>query len=548
MAKDKGVEAKTHVITAAQGIQSPYSARAYGRDTDAGKPNKALIRTIEDYVERNNADLQICAIAGSYVNEIELDPFFHGRDDVFMHDKAIKRNEQNKVKEANRREAFGEQQTKRAEKAASRAESRQTDLDNPEFLQMLGMPMHYFWDDIPQTSYRITGENLNSNLRVVGTQSAPQNKDPLSGKQSLLKKFNGRSLILPATKQRLKSFASGQAGKYPKLQITTGACTYPSYNDTNQRGEEAESMHAYGFVVADILSDKVFIPRVVPAQKNGTFIDLGIKYSAGKKPEKVATDAMVVADSHVAEINPKVDRANREQMKWFQPRYTHFNDIFDALSINGHNLEDSLLIDELHAQGLDVLEREAVLTAEYIRDHAEIAREFGGEVFINFSNHDDMLYRWLTKFEWKKDKVNRRFASKLYAQDPSKDNALRGMMKYVMPDMPDNVTFLKRGEDRIYWGFQCAAHGHLGKNGSRGSMKSLVEGYTKVVKGHTHEFEISDDSIGVGTSAMIPMPYQLGQPISSMAANAVIYRGGLSQGIPVVKGKWSKERFADVLD
>lgn len=514
---------KTYAVTAAQGIQTPYSANAYGHDPQAGRPNKLLIKNIEDYVKINEAELQICGIAGAYVNAIELDEFFHDRDDVYLHSKAIKRNEQNKVKEQDKRDKW--------EAAGMKGD----------------MPMHYFWMNIPETDYQVTGKNLNSNLRIVGTQTPPQNKDPIQGKQSLLKKFNGRSLLMPATKQRLKPFASGQAGEYPKLMFTTGACTHPSYNDTNMRGEEAEDMHKYGFAVADVLSDKIYLPRIVPAQKNGTFIDLGIKYSRGKAPEKAETTAMVIGDSHVAQIHPKVDRANREMMDWFQPKYTHLNDTFDALSINLHALNDSILQDELHAKGLDNLEKEVLLTAQYLYENGHLAKKFGGEILVNFSNHDDMIYRWLTDQKFMSDKENRKFAYQLMAQPINRDNTFETIIKYVMPEMPENVRFLKRGEDRIYWGYQCAAHGHLGKNGARGNLKNLKEGYTKVIKGHAHEFEIDDESIGVGTSAIIPMPYQLGQPSTSMAANGVVYNGGLSQGIPIIKGKWAKDGFNDFL-
>ena len=48
-------------------------------------------------------------------------------------------------------------------------------------------------------------------------------------------------------------------------------------------------------------------------------------------------------------------------------------------------------------------------------------------------------------------------------------------------------------------------------------------------------------SISVGTSGVIPMPYQEGQPSTSMAGNAVIYEGGLAQALPIIYGKWKKK-------
>ena len=65
--------AKTYVITAAQGIQNPYSAHHYGRDASKGEVNEPLLKNIERFVKDHEGELEICAIPGAYVNEIELD-------------------------------------------------------------------------------------------------------------------------------------------------------------------------------------------------------------------------------------------------------------------------------------------------------------------------------------------------------------------------------------------------------------------------------------------------------------------------------------------
>jgi hypothetical protein len=408
-------------------------------------------------------------------------------------------------------------------------------------------PMHYFWEEIPETDYKITGKRLNSNVRIVGVPEPSQNKDPLVGKQRLTQKHGGNSIILPSPKQNLRPVAVGQAGEYPKLMITTGCCTVPNYNTSNRTGEMAEEAHKYGFAVIDVIDDKIYLPRIVNAQKNGTFVDLGIKYTRGKDPERAETIAMVIGDSHTSEINPKIEKANRDMIKWFKPKYIHYNDVFNALSINLHNLDDTLLQDILHRKGLDSLENEAVITAEYLNENGKIAKEFGGEIVVNYSNHDDMIYRWLTQMKWKGDVVNRKFVYELLSQNIDRGNTLEKMIKYVMPKLSDNIIFLKPGEDRIYEGYQCGAHGHLGKNGAKGSLKSLMEGYGKVIMGHVHQFEINGDSMSVGTSSKIPLDYQLGQPSTSMAANGVVYKGGLMQGIPIIKGHWAKEGFNNVL-
>lgn len=62
MSEEKKPNKKTYVITSAQGIQNPYSARMYGRDSTKGKPNLPLIKNMESYAKKENAELQICGI------------------------------------------------------------------------------------------------------------------------------------------------------------------------------------------------------------------------------------------------------------------------------------------------------------------------------------------------------------------------------------------------------------------------------------------------------------------------------------------------------
>jgi hypothetical protein len=51
---------------------------------------------------------------------------------------------------------------------------------------------------------------------------------------------------------------------------------------------------------------------LVPAREDGTFIDLGMKYSNGKDPEKVRVKALILGDIHLANLNALVMQANNE--------------------------------------------------------------------------------------------------------------------------------------------------------------------------------------------------------------------------------------------
>lgn len=543
---------KTYAITSAQGIQSPYSAKMYGRDTSKGKPNIPLIKNIENYIEFHKGELQIHSLVGANVNEVELDPFFHNRNDVYIENDSNCRNLQNRTKEQAKRDAHYSKKSKWEDKKDSKIKSIKESEEDFKTFEVgsddcpYNLPMHYFWEEIPQTNWPLTGKRLNFNVRTLGIPVRPQNKNPLNGKDTFTKDYEGgSSVIIPSPKRMMRPVAQGQAGDYPHILLNTGACTFPNYN-FGDLGFMAKRDHTYGFVAVDILDNKIHLTRIVPAQKNGTFVDLGIKYQEGKDPEKIKTVALVVGDSHFVEINPKVNAANMRMMQALKPAHTHLNDSFAALSITIHEADDPIRAYRKFMLGISNLEKELSLTGEYIAKNAKIAQEWGGKININFSNHDDMIYRWLATEKYRKDKENRLTAHKILAQDIDKSNCFEKAIK-LFYDIPDNVTFLKPGEDRIYWGYLCSAHGHQGINGSRGSLASLEKAHDKIISAHVHQLQVLRNAISVGTSTKIPLDYQLGTPSTSMAGNAAVYEGGLAQAIPIIKGRFAKDSTLDFL-
>ena len=513
---DNNSKTKTIAITAAQGIQNPRTAENYGRDSSKGAPNLQLIKNLERYVRDNEGELRICAIPGSYVNEIELHPFFHKRTDVFMERNAQGRLEMQREREEEKRNNWV------------------VHGKSPN------MPMHFFWKDIPDTNYETTGDRLNTNVRLIAVPEPSQNQNPLTGKGKYTKKYGGSSIIMPSPKQVLTPVAKGQSGEYPKLMLTTGCCTNPSYNTTNRRGFDADEEHEFGFMVVDVLDDKLYLPRLVPAQANGTFIDQGIKYAKGVKSHKAKTVALVLGDSHVSELDLETDKANDEMILYFKPEHVHIHDAFSAQSINLHELDDEIAQADKFERRVRSLEEELDETGEYLIKKAKLTGK--GEVVVNYSNHDDMLYRWLAKGHYRNDPQNKSIAHSILGKYGSpKENALEVAIRHMFGEkIPKNVRFLKLGEDAEYWGYQCGVHGHKGKNGARGSLKSLTEIYGKIIMGHVHQLEVGKGSMSVGTSSLIPLDYQLGQPSTSMAGNGVLYDGGLFQALPIIKGRWRK--------
>jgi hypothetical protein len=503
---------KTYVITAAQGMQNPASAKKYGRNSVKGRPNVNLIRNIEKYAKHNNGELRICSVAGSYVNEIEMHPLFHNRKDVYMDEDAFNRLRGQREKELDRRT------TKEGE--------------------ILKYPQHYFWDEIPEAEYFGTDKTLNSKLALTGLPEPSQNQDPLSGNMDLPIKYR-KSIIFPHTKQRFKPAPKNLSGKLPRFVMTTGCCTHPNYNGSNRRGRKAIRDHDYGFAVVDVIDNKVYLPRLIPAQKDGTFIDMGLKYSAKtNRISKAKTRALILGDIHCPNEDGPTMLANYEMIEFFKPAELYIHDLFDGVSVSHHNFGDELKDMFRSEEGADNLEEEVIQCNTILHRLSEYIGP--GIIKVVASNHDDFLRRWLSEGKYRNEPQNARFAHKIISQIQKGQWPLAVAMK-IIGKLPKNVEFLTLTEDCKPWGYECAAHGHKGINGARGNLKSLITGYGKVIMGHTHELEVRNGSICVG----IPMPYQEGQPSTSMRGSAVIYDGGLIQSLPIIplpgKSRWIKE-------
>src|SRR3989339_593465 len=316
--------------------------------------------------------------------------------------------EQNRKKEEAKRKSYYDKVEKRKAKEDEYDTKKQDEcktfpVDGSDC--PFNAPMHYFWEKIPKTDWPLIGERLNTNVKTLGIPVRPQNKNPLSSKDTFTKDNGGNSVIIASPKKMMRPVAQGQSGEYPHLLLTTGACTHPNYN-FGDLGFMAKRDHTYGFAVVDVLDDKIHLTRIVSAQKNGTFVDLGIKYQEGKEPEKVKTVALVVGDSHFAEINPKVDKANVQMMQALEPKHTHLNDIFAALSINIHEVDDPIRRNRMKKAHTNSLEEELYFAGKYLTRNAKIAGEWGGEIVVNFSNHDDMIYRWLATEKYRTDDEN----------------------------------------------------------------------------------------------------------------------------------------------
>ncbi len=389
---------KTYVITSAQGIQNPHSAEMFGKDNSKGSPNKQLIENIEKYAKKEDGELRIVAIAGSYVNEMELDASLRERNDVYMNKKTFARLEAQRAREKSQRDKW--------EEAREIAENSEKEFKRK-------YPCRFFRDEISDKAYHDVEKKLNKKVGLIGIPEPPQNRDPTSGNTDLTSHLE-ESVIFGSPKQRLKPVAKNMSGKHPRIIVTTGCCTHPNYNETNRMGNRAARDHQYGFVVVDVLGDEFYLPRLVPARKDGTFVDMGVKYSPGKDPIKVKTTSLILGDLHIPNQDSRAIKASEEMVDYFKPGEVYIHDAFDAQSINVHNLDDELIAMWNYEERISNLEEEVSLVRDYLIKTAEQMPY--GKVRVVASNHDDMLRRWLAKGRYRGDGQNARFAHKIISK------------------------------------------------------------------------------------------------------------------------------------
>ncbi len=375
---------------------------------------------------------------------------------------------------------------------------------------------------------------LNSNIKICDMVVPPQNVDPSTGRLRFAQKDT--TLIYAHPKQRLRAVPASNS-KLPRLLVTTGAVTTPNYNRSNHRGDVAYRDHAYGGVVVEIIDNICYNVRFVRSQRDGQFIDMGLKYNGGAKPQKAGVEALVLGDIHAGDEDPLTMGANFEMIDFFKPKRLILHDLFDGHSINPHERDLQISRIRQFEAGRLSLENELKHCRDVLCDFADAVGK-KSKVYIVASNHPYFLNRYLQDGDFMKEPWNAKLALKLAEKmAEGKDPLKEGMA--LMGKVPSNVVFLKLRDDLQVWGYQLASHGHRGNSGSKSSNAVSREiAHGKSITGHSHTPEVFRNTDIVGTSSRLDLDYAEGSASSWMAANEVLYEGGIRQLLPIIRGKW----------
>jgi hypothetical protein len=378
-----------------------------------------------------------------------------------------------------------------------------------------------------------TSYTINDNLLACDLKLLPQQIFPLTGMDTMFR--SRKSIIVASPKQHLQVIPTS-CSKLPRALMSTGACTEPMYQE-NRIGGLAEESHIIGGVIVEV-DDKFFHARHVQAYEDGSFIDIAlsdrnnpgaIKYLPSGDIERIRPEGLVLGDIHSDLIDMEAYNAARDVMARTMPREVVLHDLHDANTETPHHIGDAFqtvkkrffsLRDEMNAtkQVFDMITRDA--------------QQYNGSIVVVFSNHDDMLARYLKSFRWKDDAINIEFAAELFLRQLRKGNALQSVVD------PDNTArWLTPYEDYFIGDKLVSNHGHLGINGSKGNIKQLSRIRT-MVKGHTHVPATLGGTVQVGCMCTRHQDYIKGYN-GQLASMCLLYPDNKFSHILVLDGRYT---------
>jgi len=377
--------------------------------------------------------------------------------------------------------------------------------------------------------------SINSNLFLSTIKLSAKHIDPTTGLDRIGQRSG--SFILASPKQRLNMVATSNE-KLPHAIMTTGAITKANYSTESYMSERtayiAEEDHIMGGLIVEVADTDMYHYRQFQFRKDGSFVDLGKKYSPNGKVTSERPAALVLGDWHSGSTDPKVRAATKEMIQVMRPKMLIIHDAFDGISINHHE-EHNLL-----SKAVKFIKNGPTLKSEIegLRDDLDWMATLVDEVVVVKSNHDEFLSKYyLQKAKYAEDPQNHYYALDIAKAMMEGKDPLKFAVEAAGLKNKTKIRWLRRDEDLKVANVQLGAHGDKGPNGSRGSLKGMHRSYGDSVTGHSHTPGILHGAWAVGTSSYLKLSYNQG-PSSWMQAHCIVYDDGSRQLVNIIDGKW----------
>lgn len=365
------------------------------------------------------------------------------------------------------------------------------------------------WWDVPTEPFLFNQRRaLNKNVVLIGdVKIQPTMAHPLLGLDGFT---HGESGIFGHPKLQLKCIPTPQS-RMPKILTTTGACTVANYTDTRV-GKLGDFHHVLGAAVVEVQDGKVFHLRQINySERNRGFIDLRHAYFANGDIRTAAPYlGLVMGDAHARFADPVVVDATFGPMcDLLDPLELVWNDVLDGYAGSPHHIGNPFIAQAKRQSGFDDFRAEVDGAIDWIIKHGK-----GRKNVIVPSNHDNMLYRWVVREDWKRDPVNAEFyletALKMLRTTRMTEtgtSTLDPFQQYVMERGADNIYCIPVNGSYLIGDSEVGLHGDKGPNGARGSLKNLSRIGTKVIVGHSHTPGIEEGGYQTGTMTHLSAEY-----------------------------------------
>ncbi|MDY7025180.1 MAG: hypothetical protein SVC26_02425 [Pseudomonadota bacterium] len=409
--------------------------------------------------------------------------------------------------------------------------------------QLIVIPTVYNWqrkeevklhDDV--TPYLLTKDLiLNKNIMIKASNLRPTLANPLSGKAGI---GGTRSCVFGHPQVAMEMIATPKS-ELPRMLHTTGACTNKYYSKTvhgqyTNEGEKGALHHSIGGLYVKIKGNK-FWTRELICSPDGSFIDLGEKWTPDGMEGADRVPCLVLGDVHAVFLDDKERKATIEQIKRLKPEHIVIHDLHDNYADSHHHKNNYWLNYHKQVNQLDGLRAELQKAAEFVDEVAQ----YGKPVLVH-SNHHDHLEQWFNRHRPNGDRPhieNDALWSELHTigrkhidetgQTPNLFNLY--LQKYCKNDF--EVT--SRNKPYMIAGVDVSQHGDKGANGGRGHS-GFIKSAFKMFLGHSHTPKIQKGAWWVGVLAL-NMGYALGLS-SWFVTNGVINENGKRQLLHIIDG------------
>lgn len=362
----------------------------------------------------------------------------------------------------------------------------------------------------------------------------PTAERPLSGFESYT---GSKSGIFPHPRIAMESIAGIKAAKF---NYTTGTVTRRNYI-AKKAGQKADFHHSYGGLLVEVDSAGDWWARQLNSDSSGKIHDLDV-VADGKRVSKTAVEAINWGDIHWGTVDPNVVQAlwgPFGMLDKLKPRWQFMHDALDFRARNHHDRHDPHKMFQKFCTMSESVQKEI----EDLQHFLQQAHRRTCRTVVVDSNHDGALGRWLREADYKTDPVNAVFF--LRAQAEVYGAISRGDRFHLLGwalQHPKGTTFLGPNESIILCkkaggGIECGMHGHLGVNGSRGSLRSFARMGSKSNTGHTHSARIIDGAYCAGVTGSLDQGYNKG-PSSWSRSHIVTYKNGKRAIVTMRGDKW----------